>query len=69
MAARKSSTEIAQQQIRLRLIENQEQLARIAREVVTRQIDAHEFSAQAQAFARERPELTHVTWLSAKRGR
>ncbi|MDP0971673.1 hypothetical protein Q6294_32550, partial [Klebsiella pneumoniae] len=62
-------TEIAQQQIRLRLIENQAQLARIAREVVTRQIDAHEFSAQAQAFARERPELTHVTWLSAKRGR
>lgn len=51
----KRDTEIAQQQIRLRLIENQEQLVRIAREVVTRQIDAHEFSAQAQAFARERP--------------
>jgi hypothetical protein len=65
----KRDTEIAQQQIRLRLIENQEQLIRIAREVVTRQIDAHEFSAQAQAFARERPELTHVTWLSAKRER
>ena len=44
-------------------------MIRIAREVVTRQIDAHEFSAQAQAFARERPELTHVTWLSAKRER
>lgn len=65
----KRDTEIAQQQIRLRLIENQEQLVRIAREVVTRQIDAHEFSAQAQAFARERPELTHVTWLSARRDR
>lgn len=65
----KRDTEISQQQIRLRLIENQEQLVRIAREVVTRQIDAHEFSAQAQAFARERPELTHVTWLSARRDR
>ncbi len=65
----KRDTEIAQQQIRLRLIENQEQLVRIAREVVTRQIDAHEFSAQAQAFARDRPELTHVTWLSARRER
>ncbi|PTT75414.1 PAS domain-containing sensor histidine kinase [Pelomonas sp. HMWF004] len=65
----KRDTEIAQQQIRLRLIENQEQLVRIAREVVTRQIDAHEFSAQAQAFARERPELTHVTWLTARRER
>ena len=62
-------SEIAQQQIRLRLIENQEQLVRIAREVVTRQIDAHEFAAQAQAFARERPELTNVTWLSARRER
>ncbi len=59
----KRDTEIAQQQIRLRLIENQEQLARIAREVVTRQVDAAEFSAQATAFARERPEITHVTWL------
>lgn len=59
----KRDTEIAQQQIRLRLIENQEQLARIAREVVTRQVDAAEFSGQAAAFARERPEITHVTWL------
>ena len=35
----KRDTEIAQQQIRLRLIENQEQLVRIAREIVTRTID------------------------------
>jgi PAS domain S-box-containing protein len=59
----KRDTEIAQQQIRLRLIENQEQLARLAREVVTRQVDAAEFSTQAASFARERPEITHVTWL------
>src|SRR5919109_1217773 len=39
----KRDTEIAQQQIRLRLIENQEQLVRIAREIVTRAIDTHEF--------------------------
>ncbi|HEX2012627.1 MAG TPA: PAS domain S-box protein [Roseateles sp.] len=65
----KRDTEIAQQQIRLRLIENQEQLVRIAREVVTRQIDALEFSTQASTFARERPEITHVTWLSARRER
>ena len=32
----KRDTEIAQQQIRLRLIENQEQLVRMAREIVTR---------------------------------
>lgn len=62
----KRDTEIAQQQIRLRLIENQEQLARIAREVVTRQVDGGEFSAQAAAFARERPEITHVSWLGPR---
>ena len=65
----KRDTEIAQQQIRLRLIENQEQLARIAREIVTRQIDPKDFAAQAAGFARERPEITHVTWLSAQRER
>ena len=38
----KRDAEIAQQQIRLRLIENQEQLVRMAREIVTREIDADE---------------------------
>src|SRR3982751_6060845 len=39
--------EIAQQQIRLRLIENQEQLVRMAREIVTRTVDSDEFLGQA----------------------
>ncbi len=63
----KRDTEIAQQQIRLRLIENQEQLMRIAREIVTRAVDTHEFSAQAKSFARERPEITHVSWINNRR--
>ncbi|MDC8770629.1 PAS domain S-box protein [Roseateles albus] len=63
----KRDTEIAQQQIRVRLIENQEQLMRIAREIVTRAVDTHDFSAQAKGFARERPEVTHVTWINARR--
>jgi len=65
----KRDTEIAQQQIRLRLIENQEQLVRIAREIVTRAVDVQDFSAQANTFARGRPEVTHVTWLSSQRKR
>ncbi|MFY7866000.1 PAS domain S-box protein [Roseateles sp.] len=63
----KRDTEIAQQQIRLRLIENQEQLVRLAREIVTRAVDTHEFSAQAKSFARERPEITHISWISSRR--
>jgi PAS domain S-box-containing protein len=61
--------EVAQQQIRLKLIENQEQLVRMAREIVTRTIDGDEFLGQASGFTRERPELTHLTWLSASRQR
>jgi PAS domain S-box-containing protein len=65
----KRDTEIAQQQIRLRLIENQEQLIRMAREVVTRVIDTDEFLGQAARFMSERPEITHMSWITAKRQR
>jgi PAS domain S-box-containing protein len=63
----KRDTEIAQQQIRLRLIENQEQLVRIAREIVTRTIDKDEFLVQAASFTRERPEIDHLFWIAANR--
>ncbi|MGE5118072.1 MAG: PAS domain S-box protein [Betaproteobacteria bacterium] len=63
----KRDTEIAQQQIRLRLIENQEQLVRIAREIATRAIDADEFVEQATGFTRERPEITRMMWVDAQR--
>jgi hypothetical protein len=65
----KRDTEIAQQQIRLRLIENQEQLVRIAREVVTRAIDQDEFLGQAAGFTRERPEINHLFWINTNRSR
>jgi len=60
-------TEIAQQQIRLRLIENQEQLVRMAREFVTRELMVTDFSPQASAFANDRPEITQFVWLGADR--
>jgi PAS domain S-box-containing protein len=63
----KRDTEISQQQIRLRLIENQEQLVRIAREIVTHTIDPKEFLAQAGPFTRERPEITNLIWIGAGR--
>ena len=65
----KRDTEIAQQQIRLRLIENQEQLVRIARDIVTRVIDQVDFLGDADIFTQERPEITHLTWLNANRTR
>ena len=63
----KRDTEIAQQQIRLRLIENQEQLVRMARELVTRELDASDFTPQAAAFMNDRPEITQFLWLGVDR--
>ncbi len=60
-------TEITQQQIRLRLIENQEQLVRIAREIATGAIDQADFLGDAEIFTQERPEITQLVWLSASR--
>ena len=63
----KRDTEIAQQQIRLRLIENQEQLVRMAREFVTRELVASDFNSQATSFVNDRPEITRFIWLGTDR--
>jgi len=63
----KRDTQIAQQQIRLRLIENQEQLVRVTREIGTRSIDSDEFLGLAAGISRERPEITRLLWISANR--
>jgi Tfp pilus assembly protein PilW len=60
----KRDTEITQQQINLRLIQNQEQLVRMARELVTRDVDQAGFTPLAADFTRERPEVTHLPgWI------
>jgi len=60
-------TEIAQQQIGLRLIQNQDAATRLARELLGRGVDGEAFRQQALAFARERPEVTHLSWLGPDR--
>ena len=60
-------TEVAQQQIRLRLIENQEQLSRLARDISARSIDTDEFLSQASRFTQERPEISQLAWVGADR--
>ncbi|MBE0550217.1 MAG: PAS domain S-box protein [Rubrivivax sp.] len=63
----KRDTEITQQQMGLRLIQNQEALIRMARELATRVIDSDSFLGQAVGFTRERPEITHLIWIDARR--
>ena len=63
----KRDAEIAQQQIRLHLIENHEQLVQLARQIVTKEIDADEAQRLARAFGNARPEVMQLTWLDALR--
>ena len=65
--ALKRDVEYAQQRLRLRLLERQEQLMRIGRDVSNREIDSDEFTGQAEALVNQFPELLAVTWVDAKR--
>jgi PAS domain S-box-containing protein len=62
----KRDTEIAQQAVATRLFETQEQLARLAREIVTREVQSSDFISQAAALSRNRPEITHVSWVNGQ---
>jgi len=59
--------EYAQQQLRLRLLERQEQLMRVARELANREMDAQEFTARAEALVTQYPELNSLSWIDERR--
>ncbi len=59
--------EYAQQRLRLRLLERQEQLMRIGRDVSNKEIDTREFTLQAEALVNQYPELMAVSWVDVKR--
>lgn len=63
----KRDVEVIQQHIGLRLIQNQEQLVRLAASLSARPVDAETLLPVLQAFVRERPEITHVAWYDAQR--
>jgi len=59
--------ESAQQQLRLRLIERQEQIMRLARDAANGEMGVISFAAQAEALVTQFPELSSVSWLDARR--
>ena len=59
--------EVAQQHIRLRLIENEEQLGRIAQELVVHRPDRNMFLRNAADLIREHPEISRIYWLDTDR--
>jgi PAS domain S-box-containing protein len=59
--------EYAQQRLRLRLLERQEQLMRIARDISNRDIDPEEFVGRAETLVIQYPELQALAWIDERR--
>ncbi|MDR7149370.1 PAS domain S-box-containing protein [Hydrogenophaga palleronii] len=59
--------EYAQQRLRLRLLERQEQLMRLAREVGNKEIENDEFEFQVESLISQFPELMAISWIDARR--
>ncbi len=57
--------EIVQQQLRLRLLDHQEQLIRLAREISTRDIGRGGFVEQARTLTGDRPDISKMQWIGA----
>jgi PAS domain S-box-containing protein len=65
--ALKRDVEYAQQRVRLRLLERQEQLMRIARDLSNQDLERAEFTSRAEALISQHPELQAITWIDEKR--
>lgn len=63
----KRDVEYAQQRMRLRLLERQEQLMRIARDISNKEVDADEFVGRAESMIAQYPELLMLTWIDERR--
>ena len=63
----KRDVEYAQQRTRLRLLERQEQLMRIARDISNKEVDAEEFVVRAESMIAQYPELVMLTWIDERR--
>ena len=63
----KRDVEYAQQRLRLRLIERQEQVMRLARDVSNREIRVDQFMSRAEALVQQYPEYQSLTWIDDRR--
>ena len=57
------ASDITQQQLRVRLLDHQEQLIRLAREIATRDIGRGGIQEQAETLTEDRPEIRRLLWL------
>jgi PAS domain S-box-containing protein len=59
--------EYTQQRLRLRLLERQEQLMRIAQEIANRDLSIEDFRARARSMLNQYPELQGLAWVDEHR--
>ena len=59
--------EYSQQRLRLRLLERQEQVMRLARDISNNDVDVKEFGRRAKAFVLKNPEVQTLAWVDEKR--
>jgi PAS domain S-box-containing protein len=59
--------EYTQQRLRLRLLERQEQLMRISREISNRELEVEDFRARARSMLNQYPELQGLAWIDERR--
>lgn len=59
--------EYAQQRMRLRLLERQEELVRLAQQISNREIDSEQFRNRAGVLVSQYPELQGLSWLDERR--
>ena len=63
----KRDVEYAQQRLRLRLIERQEQVMRLARDISSKDVKLDQFLSRAEALVQQYPEYHALTWLDERR--
>jgi PAS domain S-box-containing protein len=59
--------EYAQQRLRLRLLDKQEQMMRIARDIANRETDRKAFYSDAQNLIKQSPELASLSWIDQRK--
>ncbi len=59
--------EYAQQRVRLRLLERQEQLMRVAHDISNQELERDEFVSRIEAMVIQYPELQAVAWIDERR--
>ena len=63
----KRDVEYAQQRLRLRLLERQEQVMRLGRDVSNKEIRSDQFMLRAEALVQQYPEYLSLTWIDDRR--